>query len=533
VRRVRTLSLLLGLAIVAVATGGSATPAVAGSSVTVLGAGSTWDQIATNQWEADVKVKYGITINYQGVGSTAGRQFYIENQVDFADSDIPFQDSQNNPEVQQLQGEHKTWQYLPTVAGGTAIMYNLHTQSGKRVTNLRLDSKALVGIFTGKIISWTDPEILSQNPQLKGQLPAPGTQYNRIIPVVRSDGSGTSAMFSDYLRQLQPGPWRQFCAAYQINPCGQVSFWPLDIPGVTSQKGSDGVANYVSQYYSSITYVETGYALERGFPVALIKNASGHYVFPSAQNDATALTHARIQSDLISDLSGVHTAREANAYPIAGYSYLITPTKVQDGFTPAKGAVLGRFILYSACQGQQKAASLGYAPLTPVLVKGVFAAVRRIPGAPTPPVLNASNCPNPTITGVGNGGGAQGNPGGSGTTGGSGNGSGNGAGNGSGSNTGGTKTGSGKTKSGASGGTKTTTAAAQPTPAAAGVTPTVGVVLTANQLSVRKAAALAALGKLNAGSSTPLGLAAVDVIVIALLPFIGWQAWRRRPWAAG
>jgi phosphate ABC transporter phosphate-binding protein len=527
-RRLRTLSLLLGLAVVVVATGGSATPASAGSSVTVLGAGSTWDQIATNQWEADVKVKYGITINYQGVGSTAGRQFYIENQVDFADSDIPFQQSQNNPEVQQLQGEHKTWQYLPTVAGGTAIMYNLHTPSGKRITNLRLDSNALVGIFTGKITKWTDPAITSINPQLKGQLPPPSSQYNRIIPVVRSDGSGTSAMFSDYLRQLQPGAWRAFCAAYQINPCGEVSFWPLDIPGVTSQKGSDGVANYVSQYYSSITYVETGYALERNFPVGLIKNQSGHYVFPSAQNDATALTHARIQSDLISDLSGVHTAHEANAYPIAGYSYLITPTKVQDGFTTAKGAVLGRFILYSACQGQQKAASLGYAPLTPVLVRGVFAAVRRIPGAPTPPALNGRNCPNPTITGAGNGGGAQGNPGGSGTT------APTSSGNGGSSNTGWSQSGSGGGKTGSSGGAKTTTPGAATTPtAAAGVTPTVGVVLTANQLSIRKAAALAALGNLKAGSSTPLGLAAVDAIVIALLPFIGWQAWRRRPWAAG
>src|SRR5262249_49900955 len=158
--------------------------------------------------------------------------------------------------------------------------------------------------------------------KLKGQLP-----NGRIIPVVRADGSGTSAMFSDYLRQLQPGPWCTFMKA-NSQPCGQTSFWPI-FSGAIGQKGSDGVANYVQQQYDTITYVETSYALQRKFPVAYIKNKSGHYVFPSSANDATALTHARIQKDLISDLSGVHVAPEANAYPISGYSYMITPTKVQ------------------------------------------------------------------------------------------------------------------------------------------------------------------------------------------------------------
>ena len=382
------------------AAGGATAGGAQGSSVTVLGAGSTWDAIATAQWAADVHNLYGITINYQAVGSTAGRQFYIENQVDFGDSDIPFLPA----ELQQLNGEHKTFQYLPTVAGGTALMYNLLTPAGKRINSLQLDSKALTGIFTGTITSWRDPLILSENPSIKNLIP-----NTKIIPVVRADGSGTSAMFSDYLRQLQPAAWTTFCHNYQITPCGETSFWPLTIPGAVAQKGSDGVANYVVQQTNTITYVETGYALERNFPVVLVKNASGHYVFPSSQNDATALIHARIQSDLISDLSGVHTASAPTAYPIAGYSYMITPTKLQDGFTTAKGAVLGRFILYNACAGQRKAAQLGYSPLTPVLVQGVFAAVRRIPGAPAPPPL--SQCANPTLHGGGLGGGPQGNKG--------------------------------------------------------------------------------------------------------------------------
>ncbi|MGN6379045.1 MAG: substrate-binding domain-containing protein [Gaiellales bacterium] len=519
----RLLVMVLALAAFAAAGGGTAAPAGA-SGVTVLGAGSTWDQIATTQWEADVKSIYGITINYEGVGSSAGRQFYIENQVDFGDSDIPFQTLASDNEVAQLNSEHKTWQYLPTVAGATGIMYNLHTPSGKRITNLQLDSNTLTGIFTGTITSWTDPRILRLNPKLRGQLPPTGSQYNRIIPVVRSDGSGTSAMFSDYLRQLQPSQWRAFCSKYPDSfpdGCGQTSYWPTSIPGAIAQKGSDGVANFVQQNYSTVTYVETGYAIERNFPVALVRNQSGHFVFPSATNDAAALTHAHILPDLISDLSGVHVAPEANAYPIAGYSYMITPTKVQFGFTTAKGAVLGRFILYAACAGQRKAASLGYAPLTPVLVRGVFAAVRRIPGAPAPPPL--SHCDNPTITGGGDTG-PTGNPGGSGT---------NSPPTSSGTNGGAnpSKTNSGgKTHSGSGGKAKSTTAATQDN-TEPGVAPTVGVVLTSYQLSTRRAAALAALGHVGSASSTPLGLAAVDALVIALLPFLGWQLWRRRPWA--
>ena len=496
------------------------------SSPTVLGAGSTWDQIATNQWEADVHTLYGITVNYQGVGSTAGRQFYIENQVDFGDSDIPFLPE----ELRQLRSEHKSFQYLPTVAGGTGIMYNLRSRSGKRINNLRLDSKALAGIFTGVITQWSSPTITRQNPQLRGQIP-----NARIIPVVRSDGSGTSAMFSDYLRHLEPGLWHTFCQRYGISPCGQTSFWPL-APGFVGQKGSDGVANYVQQQTSTLTYVETGYALERNFPVALVKNKSGHYVFPSSVNDATALRHARIRSDLVSDLSGVHTAPEKNAYPISGYSYMITPTKVGFNFTREKGAVLGRFILYSACAGQKKAAPLGYSPLTPVLVRGVFAAVRRIPGAPKPPPL--SECDNPTLTGAGVGGGATGNPGGAGSTGGSGasgtagGGGGGGAGQAGGTgesqnNGGGNANGAASTTGGGAGAdagnVDATTKSADG--AAHGIQPIQGLQLSAAQLAANRALAEKAVAPVKPASGLPLLLAALDLLVLVLCP---WMIWRRR-----
>jgi ABC-type phosphate transport system substrate-binding protein len=391
-------------------------------------------------------------------------------------------------------------------------MYNLHTISGKKITNLQLDAKNLTGIFTGTITKWNDPAIVKNNPGLRGQLPS-----NQIIPVVRADGSGTSAMFSDYLNQLDHGPW---CTFLRNNgqPCGETSFWPIT-SGFIAQKGSDGVANYVQQAYNSITYVETAYALERGFPVAYIKNKSGHFVFPSAQNDAVALTHARIQSDLISDLSGVHVAPEANAYPIAGYSYMITPTKVQFGFTPQKGAVLGRYILYAACAGQQKAAPLGYAPLTPVLVKGVFAAVRRIPGAPNPPPLNAANCPNPTITGAAVTS-PQGNSGGSQQQGSSQSSSSNSSSSGS-NHSSGNKS---SNKSSSSSASSAISQSAQP-----GITPQSGLVLTAAELAARKADALRAIAGLNPASSLPLAFVAIDLVCIALIPWMIWHRRERRP----
>ena len=169
-----------------------------------------------------------------------------------------------------------------------------------------------------------------------------------------------------------------------------------------AQKGSDGVANYVANSATgngSIGYVETGYALQRRMPVAAIKNKSGHYVIPNWKNIAETLTHATLNSDLTQNLTGVYNAPEADAYPLSSYSYLITHTT---GFDPAKGAVLGKWMLYIACGGQQKAAALGYSPLPVNLIKYVFDAVKRIPGAPKPPsVINKETCPNPLVgTGV-------------------------------------------------------------------------------------------------------------------------------------
>ena len=357
---------------------------------TVNGAGSTWVQIALDQWRADY-ARQGYLINYQGVGSSAGRSYYIIGQVDFAASEIPFQPD----EVAQLEGEHKSYQYLPDVAGGTSLMYNLHTSSGQRFRNLRLDANTAAGIFTGKITSWQDPAIKALNPGLS-------VRDTTITPVIRSDGSGTSAQFSLYLANQAPSVWNAFVQQYGCPaPCSQ---WP-QFPGSTGQRGSDGVANFVSNDalgQGSIGYVEAGYAFGVGFPVASLHNRSGNFAQPTADNVATALKHAVLNQDLTQNLTGVYNAPEPTAYPMSSYSYMITPTR---DFDPAKGNVLGGWIIYIVCAGQQKAAPLGYSPLPANLIHFAFDAVNRIPGHPPTPPIDYAHCPNPNLPHSGGGGG--------------------------------------------------------------------------------------------------------------------------------
>src|SRR5262245_18613722 len=200
------------VALVAGLLGLSSLPAVAAIGPTITGAGSTWVQIALDQWRADI-ARQGYGVNYQGVGSSAGRQFYIINQVDFAASEIPFQPE----EVAQLRAAHKSYQYLPDVAGGTSLMYNLHAPDGSRIRSLRLDAEPSAKILTGVSTSWQDPLINALNPAL-------GIREKTLIPIIRSDGSGTSAQFSLYLAAMAPAPWNAFVAANHCPaPC---SLWP-------------------------------------------------------------------------------------------------------------------------------------------------------------------------------------------------------------------------------------------------------------------------------------------------------------------
>ena len=356
----------------------------------VQGSGSTWVAIALDQWRADI-AQQGYIINYQAVGSSQGRLNFIAG-LDFAASEIPFYSY-------ELASLHRSYQYVPDVAGGTTLMYNIHAPDGTQITSLRLDAVTAGRIFTGGITSWQDPAILALNPGIQ-------IAETQMIGVSRSDGSGTSAQFSLYLASQAPSVWNPFAAQYGCAaPC---SNWPSDA-GTVQSSGSDGVANQVRDTNGAIGYVEAGYAFERGFPIARLHNNAGNFT-PEAvdprtgplffsRDVAVALTHATLNPDLTQNLVGVYNAPEPDAYPMSSYSYLITQTT---GFDPAKGNVLGTWMIYIACGGQQEATPLGYSPLPPNLVSAVFAAVQRIPGAPTPPPIDAAHCPNPTITGTAN-----------------------------------------------------------------------------------------------------------------------------------
>jgi len=369
----------------------------ASASDPVDGAGSTWSQIAVDQWRADV-ARQGLVVNYQGVGSTAGRVAYYQAQVDFAVSEIPFQVAQYDRQGNLLADEtqlaaSRPYAYLPIVAGGTSFMYNLKA-NGQRITDLKLSPATVAKIFTGQITMWNDPLIAADNPQRV--MPA-----TRIKPVVRSDGSGTTAQFTAFMVSETSSDWNVLCQRANLgSSCPSTSLYP-DFPnsGFAAQQFSDGVANFVAAQYNdgAITYVEYGYAKERGFPVASLKNASGSYTQPTAVNVSVALQGARINSDGTQVLSGVYRNSDARAYPVSSYSYMIVPTTEAAPFTAAKGASLSEYIFYFLCAGQQKAEQLGYAPLPRNLVEFGFDAVARIPGAIAAPAID--QCSNPTITG--------------------------------------------------------------------------------------------------------------------------------------
>lgn len=351
--------------------------ASAASWFPITGTGSTWSQNALDQWRKNVATSYGMTVNYSGTGSSAGRRDFINKSVDFAISEIPFQ---SHPEDGSSPETPTTgYSYMPIVAGGTAFMYNLKI-GGKRVTNLRLSGAVIAKIFAGAITNWKDPAVQADNPGL-------AMPDKAIVPVVRSDGSGSSAQFSLWMSKQHSDIWTH----------GMTSQFPPPGNG-KAQNGSLGVAGYVSQDYGegAITYVEYSYALKSGFPVAKVLNAAGYYVEPTASSVAVALMQAKINPDLTQELGGVYNSADARTYPLSSYSYMIVPTEVAGIFTTNKGKTLGAFANYMLCEGQQQAAALGYSPLPMNLVLAGFEQIKRIPGADVSGV-DINSCNNPTF----------------------------------------------------------------------------------------------------------------------------------------
>ncbi|MGW6745341.1 phosphate ABC transporter substrate-binding protein PstS [Streptomyces sp. NPDC055025] len=374
-------------------------PAWAATYPKINGAGSTWSANALDQWRRNVASNFGMTVNFAATGSSNGREQFRNGSVDFGVSEIPYGLKEGGvTDTPPTRG----FAYMPIVAGGTAFMYNLKI-GGKRVTNLRLSGDVLAKIFTSKVTMWNAPEIRADNPGLT--LPA-----RRIVPVVRSDGSGTTAQLTAWLAKEHGPTWNDYCGrAGRASPCGLTSYFPV-VPGTSTiaKSGSLGVSSYVKQNQAegAITYVEYSYAISTGFPVAKVLNDSDYYVEPTASSVAVALLDAKINPDknstnyLTQILDGVYGSKDSRSYPLSSYSYMIIPTSLagdQNPMTEAKGLSLGTFANYFLCDGQQMAEELGYSPLPKNLVLAGFEQVRRIPGAPKDKI-NIESCRNPTFS---------------------------------------------------------------------------------------------------------------------------------------
>jgi phosphate transport system substrate-binding protein len=383
-----TLPLLAGLQSVPA----SGAAAAADTYASISGSGSTWSQVALDQWSKDVK-QNGITVNYNGTGSSAGRSDFAQGVTDFGVSEIPFQ---SHPEDHSTpEDPRRPFSYMPIVAGGTSFMYHL-TQNGKRVDNLRLSGDTIAKIFTGQIKNWNDPAITKD----MGGVAMPS---KKITPVLRSDGSGTTAQFTLWMSKEYPSIWQGFS-----HKTGLTSYYP-NVPGGKAQNGSNGVANYVSASYGdgAIGYVEYAYALNAGYPAVKVLNKSGYYVLPTASNVGVALLQAQIDQQsganyLTQILDGVYAASDKRAYPLSSYSYMIVQRDKATGiFNAAKGKTLSTFINYFLCSGQQKAPELGYSPLPKNLVVAALQQVAHIPGHINVSTSDAylQTCNNPTFKG--------------------------------------------------------------------------------------------------------------------------------------
>lgn len=375
---------------------GAVAPAAWADYALLEGDGSTWSQGIVNVWIADAK-SMGMQVVYSGIGSSGGRKSFANFQDDFAISEIPYQGTD------PLTGEadsspNRAYAYLPIVAGGTAFTYHV-TQAGKLMRDVRLSGETIAKIFTNQITNWNDPAIKADNNGREfPDLP--------IVPVVRSDGSGTTAQFTTWLDKQYPSHWRPY-----YGRSGLTSNYPIK-PGtkMIGANGSDQVMNSIASDAGNgyIGYVEYSYALNKDYPVVKVLNAAGYYVEPTAYNVAVALTQAQIEmrdpsslNYLTQILDNVYVYSDPRTYPLSSYSYMILPVGSSDRrLTTAKRQTLVDFMTYGLCAGQQQAGPYGYSPLPLNLVQAGMTQLAKIKAADPGVSIDAvdpTRCGNPTF----------------------------------------------------------------------------------------------------------------------------------------
>ena len=304
-----------------------------GESATVIlnGAGATFPFPLYSKW-MDVynKAHPGVRINYQSIGSGGGIRQITERTVDFGASDAPMTDE----ELAKAPGPIL---HVPMTLGAVALTYNVPEVK----TKLRVTADIIAGIFLGEITRWNDDKIVSENPGVK--LPA-----SPITVVHRSDGSGTTAILTEYLSSVVPR-WKEKVGA------GKSVRFPVGL----GAKGNEGVSGQVRTTPGSFGYAELAYAIETGLSYASVRNTSDNYVEPTIA--AITAAAASLSAELPEDMRAfVVNAPGANAYPLSAFSYILVYREQPDR---RKGKMLAQFLWWAVHDGQKYGAPLHYAPL--------------------------------------------------------------------------------------------------------------------------------------------------------------------------
>ena len=302
--------------------------ASASAQMMINGAGATFPYPIYSKWfDAYTKVDPSVRFNYQSIGSGGGQKQILAQTVDFGASDGPMSDDNLAKAPGKLL-------HIPTVAGADVVAYNVPGN-----LKLKFDADTIAGIFLGQIKKWNDQKITALNPGVT--LPD-----QEIVVVHRSDGSGTTYIWTDYLSKISP-EWKT-----KVGTNTSVN-WPTGIGG----KGNEGVAGQIKQTPGAIGYVELIYAIQNKMPYADVKNSAGEFVTPTLESITAALATAEIPDDFRFSMTN---APGKDAYPICGATWLLVYEQQKD---PAKGKKLVEFLKWAVKDGEKMAKDLNYAPL--------------------------------------------------------------------------------------------------------------------------------------------------------------------------
>jgi phosphate transport system substrate-binding protein len=302
----------------------------AGEAQALTGAGATFPAPLYTKWFNDYATLTKVQVNYQAIGSGGGIKAITDKTVDFGATDGPMTD-------EQLQAAGAPILHVPTALGAVVATYNVNELKDP----LKLSPETLSGIFLGDITKWNDPQLLADNPGLS-------SVDKSIVVVHRSDGSGTSFIFTDYLSAVSPSWKSKVGVGTSVN-------WPVGLGG----NGNPGVTGEVKQNPYSIGYVELIYAIQQKLGVASVKNAAGQFVEPKLEGVTAAASamSAQVPADL---RASIVNAPGSQAYPISGFTWLLSYKEVAD---KAKATALTRLMWWATHDGQKQNNELGYAAL--------------------------------------------------------------------------------------------------------------------------------------------------------------------------